>query len=205
MARLLLVRHGETEFNATRRFMGYSDIELSPHGRRQIEALRGYMAAEKIAAAYASDLQRCVLTARLLTAGRDLEVVPCPELRETNYGVCEGLTFSEIGKQYPDIARQCINFTPELSFPEGEAFLKFADRVIGFLDRVKDLGRQDSVLVVSHNGPIKVLICHLLGISQEHWWQVRVDPASLSIVDITPRGGMLARLNDVAHLADLKE
>jgi broad specificity phosphatase PhoE len=78
--------------------------------------------------------------------------------------------------------------------------MDFAARVIRFLDRIKDLGQGDAALVVSHNGPIKVLICHLLNISMEHWWQLRVDTASLSIVDLTARGAMLVRLNDVAHL-----
>ncbi|MDP2919467.1 MAG: histidine phosphatase family protein, partial [Dehalococcoidia bacterium] len=71
---------------------------------------------------------------------------------------------------------------------------------IGFLERLKDYTRAGSILVVSHMGPIKVLICHLLGISMTHWWQIRTDTASLSVVDITPRGSMLNRLNDVSYL-----
>jgi broad specificity phosphatase PhoE len=180
--------------------MGHSDIELGPDGRRQIERLRDYLAGESIDAAYASDLRRTMATEEILAAGRNLQVVPCPELRELNYGVCEGLTFGEIGHDYPDVAKQCINFTPALEFPEGETFNAFAARVVRFLQRLKDDGRNGPVLVVSHNGPIKVLICHLLGISMEHWWQIRVDTASLSIIDITQRGAVLTRLNDVSYL-----
>jgi alpha-ribazole phosphatase len=200
MARLLFVRHGNTEFNSARRFMGHSDIELSSEGRRQIELLRDYLTDENIAAVYSSDLARTMASARILAASRGLEVVPCPELREMHYGVCEGLTFGEIGQNYPDVARQCAYFTPELEFPEGETFHNFARRVVMFLDRLAPLTQTDRVLIVSHNGPIKVLICHLIGISQEHWWQIRTDTASLSIVDTTPRGGVLSRLNDVSYL-----
>ena len=199
MARLLLVRHGDTEFNSSRRFMGHSDIELSAGGRQQIERLRDYLTSATIDAAYASDLRRTMVTAEILTAGRGLQVVPCPELRELHYGVCEGLTFGEIGRDYPDVAAQCVNFTPELEFPEGETFAAFADRVIQFLKRLADR-QTDQVLVVSHNGPIKVLICHLLGIGMEHWWQIRADTASVSIMDMTPRGAVLTRLNDLSYL-----
>lgn len=200
MTRLLLVRHGDTEFNNSRRFMGYSDIELGPDGHKQVERLRDYLAGDAIEAAYASDLRRTTTTAEILAAGRGLQVVPCPELREQHYGVCEGLTFGEIGHDYPEVAKQCVDFTPELEFPEGEKFTSFAIRVIRFLTRVADGKHAGPVLVVSHNGPIKVLICHLLGISMEHWWQIRVDTASISIMDVTPRGAVLTRLNDVSHL-----
>jgi len=200
MARLLLVRHGDTEFNNARRFMGHSNIELSPGGVKQIENLREYIAGEKITAVFSSDLDRTMATARILAEFRRLEIIPCPELREMHYGVCEGLTFGEIGQKYPDVARQCAYFTPDLEFPEGETFNNFAARVISFLGKVKEFSPPDRILVVSHSGPIKVLICHLLGISQEHWWQIRTDTASLSIVDTTPRGGVLSRLNDVSYL-----
>jgi broad specificity phosphatase PhoE len=180
--------------------MGHSNVELSADGRRQSGQLRDYIAEEKISAVYASDLLRTMTTAQILTAGHQVPVVPCPELREMHYGVCEGLTFGEIGRDYPDVARACANFTPELEFPEGETFLKFADRVIGFLERLKSYTQPGSILVVTHNGPIKVLICHLLGISMVHWWQVRTDTASLSIVDTTIRGAVLTRLNDTSYL-----
>jgi broad specificity phosphatase PhoE len=198
--KLLLVRHGDTEFNSSHKFMGHSDIDLSPEGRQQIEYLRDYLADEKIEAVYASDLLRTITTAQILTDGRRLVVTPCPELREMNYGLCEGLTFGEINQNYPEVAAQCINFTTALEFPEGETFQDFAQRTISFLDRLKARKPANTALVVSHNGPLKTLVCHFLGIDQEHWWQIRIDTASLSIIDITPRGAMLSRLNDVSYL-----
>lgn len=198
--RLLLVRHGDTEFNSSHKFMGHSDIDLSPEGKQQIERLRDYLANDKFEAAYASDLLRTMTTTRILTEKRNLQTVPSQELREMNYGLCEGLTFSEINQNYPIVAEQCANFTTELEFPEGETFQDFSKRVISFLDRLKVHKPTDTILVVSHNGPLKTLICHFLGIDQEHWWQIRIDTASLSIVDITPRGAMISRLNDISYL-----
>lgn len=198
--RLLLVRHGDTEFNSSRKFMGCSDIDLSPEGRNQIERLRDYLAGDKIDAIYASDLSRTITTANILNNNRGLVVIPCPELREMDYGVCEGLTFNEINESYPEVAKKCAYFDVSLEFPEGETFEDFAKRTIAFLDRLKTHKTSDTILVVSHNGPLKNLICHFLGIGLEHWWQIRVDTASLSIIDVTQRGTMLSRLNDISYL-----
>ena len=200
MARLLLVRHGSTEFNTGRRFMGYSDIDLNADGYTQAEKLRDYLASEKIDAVYSSDLKRTLVTAEIISSGRSLDIVTCPKLREVNYGTCEGLTFQEIGNRYPDVAEKCINFTVKLEFPEGETFQEFIERTCQFLSVLDNHKPTETILVVSHNGPLKVLVCNLLGITMEHWWQIRIDIASLSVIDISPRGAMLSRLNDTSHL-----
>jgi len=200
LARLLLVRHGSTEFNTGRRFMGYSDIDLNADGYTQAEKLRDYLASEKIDAVYSSDLKRTLVTAEIISSGRSLDIVACPELREVNYGTCEGLTFQEIGNHYPDVAEKCINFTVKLEFPEGETFQEFIERTCQFLSVLDNHKPTETILVVSHNGPLKVLVCNLLGITMEHWWQIRIDIASLSVIDISPRGAMLSRLNDTSHL-----
>jgi broad specificity phosphatase PhoE len=200
MSRLLLVRHGITKYNNDRRFMGHSDIEMSDIGQRQIERLGNYLKDEKIDAVYASDLKRTMMSAKTIIGGRDLDVVPCHELREMNYGVCEGLTFGEIGLSYPDVAEKCAHFTLELEFPEGEKFQEFIDRSSAFLEKLKKHKPKETILVVSHNGPLKVLICRLLEISMEHWWQIGVDVASLSIMETGSRGAILTRLNDTSFL-----
>ena len=98
MARLLLVRHGISEFNNTRRFAGYSDVEMTAAGYRQVERLRDRLKDEKIDLVYSSDLRRALVTAEIILAGRKVDIVACPELREVNYGACEGLTFDEISR-----------------------------------------------------------------------------------------------------------
>jgi alpha-ribazole phosphatase len=201
--RLLLVRHGDTDFNTSHRFMGHSDIDLSTGGRRQIECVRDYLKGEKINTAYASDLARTITTASIITAGRNIDVVPCPELREMNYGLCEGMTFGEINDKYPQVANNCINFNLSLEFPEGDTFKDFSDRTVSFLQRLKKHKPTDTVLVVSHSGPLKALICHFLNIDMEHWWQIRIDTASVSTVDVTARGAILSRLNDTCCLKNI--
>jgi len=200
LSRLLLVRHGITEFNSARRFAGHSDIELSDMGYRQVERLRDRLADEQIDAVYSSDLKRALVTAQVVSSGHNLDIVTCPELRELNYGEAEGLTFDEIGELYPEVAESVTSFSPQLSFPDGESLGEFIERVTKFLDRLDRHTPSQTMLIVSHNGPVRMLICRLLGIDMWHWKQIRIDNASLSIIETRPDRVVISLLNDISHL-----
>lgn len=203
MTRLLMVRHGVTEYNDTRRFCGFSDIELSSEGLQQVEKLRDRLENEKIDAVYSSDLSRAMVTAEVISTGRDVEAIACPELREVNYGDAEGLTFQEIGQRYPEVSRFIATFDlEELAFPGGESFSQFIERTNTFLNRLEDHQPSESVLVVSSSGPLRVLVCSLFGVDQTHWRQFRLDNASLSIIDTYPQGAIISLLNDTSHLRE---
>jgi len=202
LSRLLLVRHGITEFNSTRRFAGHSDVEMSTDGYRQVEKLRDRLANEKIDAVYSSDLKRALVTAEVISARCNVDIVPCPELREVNYGQAEGLTFPEIKSYYPEVAELITNFNLRLEFPDGESFAGFIARTIKFLDRLAKHEPSETILIVSHSGPLRTLVCHLLGIDQDHWRQIRLDNASLSIVETYPQRVIISLLNDISHLRD---
>ena len=202
MSRLLLVRHGITESNSARRFAGYSDVELTAEGLRQVEKLHDRLTKEKIDAVYCSDLKRAVVTAEIISSGHDVETVICPELREINYGVCEGLTFEEIGRRYPELWEAITNFSLELNFAGGESFKGFIARTSKFLDRLNKHPAEQTMLIVSHGGPLRTLVCELLGIDQSHWRQLRCDNASLSIVETYPQRVILSLFNDTSHLKE---
>lgn len=203
MSRLLLVRHGITEFNSARRFAGYSDVELSAAGYSQVERLRDRLANEKIDAVYSSDLRRALVTAEVISSKRKVDIVTCSELREMNYGNAEGLTFEEISRLYPEVAELITNFNLRLKFPGGESFVGFIERTSKFLDRLKRHTPEQTILIVSHSGPLRVLVCRLLGIDLGHWWQIRCDNASLSILETYPQGAIINLLNDTSHLREV--
>ena len=205
MPKLLLVRHGITEYNSNRRFAGYSDIEMSSAGYRQVEGLRDRLADEKIDAVYSSDLKRAVVTAETISSGRNVDIVTCPELREINYGDAEGLTFQEISRLYTEVAELITNFSLRLEFPGGESFEGFIARTTEFFNRLQQHIPEQTILIVSHSGPLRVLLCHLLGIDQSHWRNFRIDNASLSIVETYPQRAIISLLNDTSHLREVGE
>ncbi len=181
-----MARHGESKFNNTHQFAGQVDVGLTDNGRRQAEKLRHRLAGEKIDTVYTSTLSRARATAEIVISGRNLGITECPELQEISYGDIEGLTYTEIQKQFPKLAGQIHHFDPEMEFPGGESFLGFIKRVESFKERLAKHGEKETVLIVAHGGPLRTLILSLLGIDQSVWWQLRLDNASLSIIDIYP-------------------
>ncbi len=205
MTRFLLVRHGITDFNSAKRLAGYSDVELNTAGRQQIDLLRDRLAQENIDAVYSSDLKRTMVAAQVISSPHKLEIVTCPELREMNYGQAEGLTFAEIGLLYPELAKSIESVSLKLRFPGGESFAEFMERVNRFLDKVGGDETAKTILVVSHAGTLRLLMCRLLGIAPEHYWQFRIDNASLSTIETYPRGAVMSLFNDTSHLRERKE
>lgn len=202
MARLLLVRHGLTDHNIDRRVAGYTNVDLNEEGFRQVEKLNKRLADEKIDAVYSSDLQRAVDTAKGAVSGRDIEITTCYELREMNFGEAEEMTFAELNEKYPDLARSVMNVDTGVSFPGGESFADFVERVQAFLKTLEKFNEDHTVLIVSHGATLKVIVCELLGIDPNHWYQMGIDNASLSIINTYRHRTILNSLNETSYLND---
>jgi alpha-ribazole phosphatase len=202
LARILLVRHGETEANSSERYWGKTDVALGPVGIRQAEQVRDRLAMEKIDHAYSSELKRAMTTAYTIASIHNLPVTACPEIREVDFGKMEGLKFAEINKQYPEVARKWIERSPDLQYPGGESLAQLEDRVGQFKARLVRHTGSETVLVVAHAGVLRTLICQLLEMDYRHRWNIRLSLASLSIIDTYPEVNILSLLNDVSHLTD---
>jgi len=200
LSRLLLVRHGETELNSSERYWGRTDVTLSAAGLRQAERLRDRLATEKLNAVYSSDLRRASLTADTIASRHKLEVITCPELREIDFGQLEGLTFDQIGRLYPEVTRLWMERSPELKYPDGESIYQLNNRVSDFMRRLEKHANEETILIVAHSGVLRTLACQLLGIEPQHRWQIRLDLASLTVIETYPQGAILTLLNDVSHL-----
>jgi alpha-ribazole phosphatase len=205
LTRLLLVRHGETGWNRAGRYQGQSDTELSKIGIEQAKKLRERLAAEGIDAIYSSDLKRALRTAELIASVHDVEVVPRQELRELDFGEFEGRYFEEIKERYLPLDQMWRGEDLEARAPGGESLYQLANRVSQFENKLGRVPDKETILIVAHGGSLRVLICLLLGVGLECWWQFQLDSASLSIVEIYPERNILSVLNDTCHLRDLKE
>ncbi|NLG50673.1 MAG: alpha-ribazole phosphatase [Chloroflexi bacterium] len=203
MTRLLLVRHGETVWNAARRFQGVTDVPLSERGRAQAAALAGRLVGEPLHAILASDLRRAYDTAALIAERQPQGVTPEPRLREIGFGDWEGMTYAEIEQRDPDtLARwvaDCWQVTPN----GGEPFGAFIARVRALLEDLRARRDEETVLLVAHGGPLQVLLCLALGLEPRARWQFRLDPASLSELYLYQEGAILTLLNDQHHLKEV--
>jgi len=203
VSRLLLVRHGETELNSAERYWGQSDVKLSALGVRQAERLRDRLAAQKIDAIYSSDLQRAWATAKTIASRHQLDVTICAELREINFGKIEGLNFEEISQLFPEFAAKWkARRSTNIEFPGGESLDQLNNRVSSFVGRLKQRKAEETVLIVAHAGVLRSLICQLMEIELRYIYQIRLDLASLSILETYSTGAILTLLNDTSHLRD---
>jgi alpha-ribazole phosphatase len=196
--KLILVRHGQT--NGSNRYYGRTDNELNAVGREQAEWLRRRLVGEKITTVYSSNLKRAVTTAETIATGRDLEITRCAELDEVDFGRIEGMTYEDICRQYPAVAACWAGWNAQVEFPGGESASLFNKRVVGFLERLKEHRDDETIMVVGHGGPLRLLLCHLLGLDIKHWNQFNIGLASMSVIEIYSQGAVLSQLGDVCHL-----
>lgn len=201
MGRLLLVRHGQVQSGDAGQYLGHTDISLDAEGVAQAERLRDRLASETIRTVYSSDLKRALRTAEVIASAHQACVIPCPELREIDFGQFEGMTFAEIERLCPEAAKLWLEADPEMRFPGGESLGALAIRVSSFARRLDKDEATDTALVVGHGGPLRLLVCQLLGLDLIRWWQLCLDLASITVVEIYPEGAVLRLLNDVCHLA----
>jgi len=195
--RLLLARHGETVWNAERRFQGRTDIALSARGRAQSEALGRALRGYRVAAAYVSPFRRACETAEVALAGTGVPVTALKELRELSLGEWEGCTVDEVRAREGDPYRAWLLAPQDCPPPGGEPLDVVSSRVRAAMEHIGGLHPNgDDVLVVAHGGVISVYACALLGCSFNSLWRLRVDNASLTVV----RPPRLVSLNDTAHL-----
>ena len=200
MARILLVRHAQTKLNKDDRFWGKTDLTLSDYGEWQAAKLRDRLAEETIDAVYTSTLSRARQTAEIITSGHDCTTTACDEIDEVNFGFIEGLTYDEIKQQHPDLAEKLSGFGTIVRFPGGETFNDLNERVKLFVEKLAGHQPDETVLIVSHGGPLPLIICHLLAIGTEHWRKIWLELASLSIINTYSEGTRISLLNDTSHL-----
>jgi glucosyl-3-phosphoglycerate phosphatase len=158
--KLLLWRHGQTSWNAERRFQGYSDVPLDATGHEQARRTARYIAALQPDAIHSSDLARAVETAEYLARLAGLPVQLDKDLRERGGGSWEGLTDTEIRAQYPV---EYATWVP----PDGESVTVVADRAAAALQRIADSLESGSLAVlVSHGAAINLGMSRLLGLPE---------------------------------------
>ena len=198
MTRFLLVRHGETEWTRTGRIQGQTDIPLTPLGVRQAERLRHRLRGEVFDAVYASDLGRAMETARIVAPG--LHIEQRVELRECSFGEINGRDFAYVQQNYPALARRWLAHWSGLSFPGGESVAGVLNRTSACFRELRRRHRLGTVLVVAHGGPLRAGICILMGWGRRRWWDLKLAPASLSIIDNGCSPARLLLLDDTCHL-----
>lgn len=199
MTHLIMIRHGETDWNINRRFQGMTDTPLNESGRAQAALLGIALADLAFDVCYSSDLVRVVETAEIALGARAHQIQRELRLREISFGKFEGLTYEEIQATYPD----------ELAVWEadrnqaahgGERIADVIARVQAIYDALREKHPKQRVLLFGHGGTLGILLSLALGAPPEKWWQFRLHNTALTEMTLYDEGAILSRYNDIAHL-----
>lgn len=205
--RVLLLRHGQSPLSVERRYSGRGDPELTPDGLEQAAAAATALAARHVAddgdirAVISSPLLRARQTAEPVAGVLGLGVDLDHRLTETDFGTWEGLTFAEAAAQDPEVHRSWLGDS-SVAPPRGESFDVVSERVDAALDDLLRRHAGQTVVVVSHVTPIKLILRRALDAGPALLFRLHLDLACLSVVEFWPDGGASVRLvNDTHYLA----
>jgi phosphoserine phosphatase len=201
MATLLLARHGQTDWNAERRWQGHTDRPLNERGRAQAKALAERLADVELRAIYSSDLARARDTAAVVAERQGLEVRTLRDLREVDVGSWAGLTRAEAEARFPEAFARWEEGHP--GWDDGESYEAMTARVVRAVREIAAVEHESPVLVVTHAGPIRALHAAALGIDIHTYRRLRpVEPnARLSAVCLVD--GRLTEVCPAGEIDDL--
>lgn len=167
MTKLLLARHGETDWNRDHRWQGHSDVPLNALGLEQAHTLAAELAREPIAAVYSSDLRRAYETAQIVAKRHGLDVIIDHGLRELHFGVWEGMTSDEIEERFPGDLSRWREEGKVADGRGGETHDQLRERVLAAAHRIVAAHPGEQVLVVSHGGTLRALAIHAAAIEHD--------------------------------------
>lgn len=200
--RIILIRHGETEWNRLHRFQGRSDIALNEKGKMQARALAKALQHEDITAIYTSPLKRAVDTARHIKKFHpSLPLIKEPGFLEMDLGDFEGMAGKQWAISYPIFRAQWEKSPASLSMPGGESLVEVQSRAVQALKRISENFCTGSTIVIcSHNFVIISLLCFVADISLNRFRAMRQDTASLNVIFTDGMMWRIGTVNDRSHL-----
>lgn len=206
MTQILLIRHGQTTWNAERRLQGQQDAPLSEKGLLQAQAAARRLSETAFIALYTSDLGRAYHTAEIINEPHRLELIPRSELREVHLGVWEGKTVEELEQDESEadlLAKWRLDSVSNRP-PEGERLEEIQMRMIRALEEIASEYPEGQVGVVSHGGAIKAAVSWVLGLPLDHQRRFEIGNGSITRIELSRSRSVLLSLNDLSHWEDSK-
>lgn len=207
--RLLLVRHGETDWNLQKRFQGQIDVPLNDNGRAQAQQAAEFLRTIPIDRAVSSSMLRPKETAEIILQhhpGLELELED--GLREISHGLWEGKLESEIEQAFPGELHRWQTSPAEVQMPEGENLQQVWDRTIAAWQAIvaseANSPEPRTILVVAHDAVNKAILCHVAGLGPENFWNFKQGNGAVSVIDYaqsSDRAPVLQAMNITTHLA----
>lgn len=198
---MIIVRHGQTEWNIKGIRQGHLDSRLTPRGMAQAKALAGRLGREKFTALYSSDLGRAVETAHEIVKVTGHGIITDARLRERHLGIFQGLNADEISEKYPEERRLLRTMGPDYVIPGGESMHQQVARNIACLNELAEKHPAETVVVVTHGGVVSGFFRHTLAIPLDAPRRFEFVNAGLNVFAREDGNWLLLTWGDVSHLA----
>lgn len=203
--RVILVRHGKTDWNEEGVFRGRIDVKLNECGIQQTKIIGEKLSEVQIVAIYSSPLSRAMETAEIIASFHNLHVKVLSEFIDIDFGRWQGLSMVEVKKRYPDTYLRWQKYPHRVMIPGGENLDRIRERVIHGLEEILSRHPEETVAIVSHGAVNKVLLCAVLGLDNSHFWKVKQDNGAINIFEYTKYSSKVFLFNDTCHLKSIKD
>ena len=201
VTRVILVRHGETEWNRVERFRGRADIPLNATGLAQAEATaRRIHAMWRVNAVYCSPLSRAARTAQAIATPFPLTVTPLQDLVDIDYGQWQGKSPEEVGFLWPELLSAWYENPHTVRIPDGESLADLRARCRRALGQVVERHREECVVVVGHTVINRVILLEVLGLGNDRFWRLGQDNCAINEIEARDGYFTLESMNDTCHL-----
>lgn len=204
MIELLIVRHGETAWNAADIFRGRVGIGLSENGFKQAELLSAFLSQKKLQAVYCSPLNRAMQTAQVVARPHGLTPMPTENLTDLDFGEWEGVSRQEIKTRYKEIYEKWLERPDLEQIPGGESLSDARKRSLSAIDEIMTKHKDTAVAIITHRVVAKILECALLGLDNSHFWNIEHDTCGVTTFIDNGRCFILTHHNDTSFLKHAK-
>ena len=205
MTKLYLVRHGQTAWNVGEIFRGRADIPLDETGRREAGLAGEALREATIHAVYSSPLSRSFETAQYIAKFRNLPVEPLEAIIDISYGDWEGLSNEKVRESYPELHKLWHEHPHKVRFPRGESLDEVRARTMTAVSRLMVKHKDQTIVLVAHRVPNKVICCGLIGLDNSHFWRIQQDTACTDLFTHNDGQWIVTFLNDTSYLKVLKK
>jgi len=201
MTRMILVRHGETEWNRVEHFRGHADVPLNETGLAQAKAMARRVAAEwRPVGIYSSPLARAVKTAEAVAWHFGLSVQVHLGLIDIDYGQWQGLTPDEARKRWPEVVEAWYNAPHTAHIPGGETLAALRARGLKTVNELSMLHRGQTIVLVGHTVINRIILLGVLGLGNDCFWRLRQDTCAINVFEVEGGVFTIGSLNETYHL-----
>ncbi len=201
MTKIILIRHGQTEWNRVERFRGRADIPLDETGLAQAEATGHRVAGEwHPAAVYSSPLSRAVKTAEAVARHFELSVRPHFGLIDIDYGEWQGLSPEDVRQRWPEELTAWYTKPHLARIPGGETLEELRARAMQTVNGLVRIHPGDTIVLVGHTVINRVILLGVLGVGNARFWRLRQDTCAINVIEFGDGEYTLVSLNDTCHL-----